>query len=84
LIVAVALPVTTVVIAMMLRKLDHWFSDVTGITPDNRRLAVPWMRGMTENRNARRRTTILDVVMVVSVVGAGTVGAILWFFAKPF
>jgi hypothetical protein len=84
LIVALALPVTTVVIAIMLRKLDHWFSDITGMTHDNRRLAVPWMRGMTEHRGVRRKATILDVVMVISVVGAGTVAAILWLFAKPF
>jgi hypothetical protein len=76
LLVAVALPAVMVTIAYVLGKLDRKFSEKTGYHPNARPIATPWNKGMTES--ARRRTTILDVVMVVSVVGAGALAAILW------
>jgi hypothetical protein len=84
LIIAGALPVTMIVIAIVLRRLDAWFSQVTGYDADTRRIAVPWMKGMTERRD-NRRATVLDVVMIMSVIGAGAVVGFLWLFvAKPF
>jgi hypothetical protein len=84
LIIAVGLPITMIAIAIGLRHLDHWFAELTGYNATTRRIAVPWMKGMTEGR-ANRRTTVLDVVMVVSVIGAGALAGFLWLFvAKPF
>lgn len=84
LIIAGALPVTMIVIAVILRRLDAWFSQVTGYNADSRRIAVPWMKGMTERRE-NRKATVLDVVMIVSVISAGAVVGFLWLFvAKPF
>jgi hypothetical protein len=81
LMVAIVLPIVMVAIGAVLRRLDQKFSDVTGYDPRGNKNAMPWTHGMTEN--IRRKTTVLDVVMVISVVGAGALAAILWFVVKP-
>jgi uncharacterized membrane protein len=80
-VVLVALPVVMVVIAAALRRLDQVFSEVTGYDPKIHRISAPWNKGLTERVN--RRTTILDVVMVFSVLGAGVLAAVLWLVVKP-
>jgi small-conductance mechanosensitive channel len=81
LLVLIVLPVVMVVIASVLRTLDHKFSQVTGYDPNVRRIPTPWNRSFSDK--TRRRTTILDVVMVISVIGAGIVAALLWLLVKP-
>jgi hypothetical protein len=80
-VVAVVLPLVMVAIAAVLRWLDRLFSQVTGYDPKVHRIAAPWNKGMTERVN--RRTTILDIVMVISVLGAGVLAAVLWLVVKP-
>jgi hypothetical protein len=83
LLIAVALPVTMLVLLYVLRRLDLLFSEVTGYTRENRRIAVPWMTGMTEARGRKRKATVLDIVMIVSVIGAGFLAGLLWLLVKP-
>jgi hypothetical protein len=80
LIIALALPVSEYLIVLVLRRLDRMFSAATGLTPDNRRMAVPWMKGMTEEGRRHRRTTALDIVMLISVSAAAVVAGVLWLF----
>jgi uncharacterized membrane protein len=79
--VLVALPIVMMVIAAILRRLDQMFSEMTGYDPKVHRISAPWNKGLTERVN--RRTTILDIVMVFSVLGAGVLAAVLWLVVKP-
>lgn len=79
--VMVALPLVMVVIAAILRRLDEMFSQVTGYDPKVHRISAPWNKGLTERVN--RRSTVLDIVMVFSVLGAGVLAAVLWLVVKP-
>jgi hypothetical protein len=81
LVVGLALPTVMVVIASVLRRLDDKFSEVTGFDPNVRRVPTLWTRSFSDK--ARRRTTVLDVVMVISVVGAGIVAGVLWLLVRP-
>ncbi len=81
LMVLVVLPIVMVLIASVLRRLDQKFSDVTGYDPKHHRIAAPWNKGLTERVN--RQSTVLDIVMVFSVVGAGGLAAVLWLVVKP-
>jgi hypothetical protein len=81
LMIAIVLPIVMVLIASVLRRLDQKFSRVTGYDPKVNRIAAPWHKGMTEG-GVPRKSTILDVVMVISVLGAGVL-AVLWLVVKP-
>jgi uncharacterized membrane protein len=81
LMVLIVLPIVMIAIAAVLRRLDQKFSEVTGYDPKHHRIAAPWNKGMTERVN--RRSTVLDIVMVFSVVGAGVLAAVLWLVVKP-
>ena len=80
--IAVVLPIVMVTIGVILRRLDQAFAVLTGYDPNKRKVPLPWNMGMTERR--ARRSTILDVVMVFSVVGAGLLVGLLWLVSKPF
>jgi hypothetical protein len=79
LLIAAGLPVTMVLIAIWLRRLDRRFSELTGMNRENRRVQLPWMRSMRGERDSGRRATILDVVMIASVSVAGVL-FVIWFF----
>jgi hypothetical protein len=81
LMIAIVLPIVMIAIAAVLRRLDQKFSEVTGYDPKVHRIAAPWNKGTTERVN--RRSTVLDIVMVISVLGAGVLAAILWLVVKP-
>jgi hypothetical protein len=80
--IAIVLPIIMVTIGVILRRLDQAFALLTGYDPNKRKVPLPWNMGMTERRG--RGSTILDVVMVVSVVGAGLLFGGLWLVSKPF
>ena len=82
LMIAIVLPIVMILIAAVLRRLDQKFSQVTGYDPKVHRIAAPWHKGMTEG-GVPRKSTILDIVMVISVLGAGVLAAILWLVVKP-
>jgi hypothetical protein len=78
LLVLLGLPVGMFAIAKGLALLDRTYARVTGREDDPYQPA--WMRSLRgERTSAHSRTTVLDVVMVLSVGAALLVGAI-WFF----
>jgi hypothetical protein len=77
-VVLVGLPASMVVIGKGLAALDRRYARVTHAAADER-VRRPWLKSMRGERDVRRRRTVLDVVMVVSVAVAGTALAI-WFF----
>ena len=68
-----------VVIGRILAALDRQFSRVTGYDPNDRPIPAPWQKSMRGERGSLRKRTVLDVVMIVSVVLAGSAFAV-WFF----
>ena len=79
LVVLFGLPLAMWLVAMGLKWLDLQFSRVTGYNANETRVPLPWLRSMRGERGSSRKTTILDVVMVVSIIVAGT-GFAVWFF----
>jgi heme A synthase len=77
--IILGLPAAMIVIGRGLAGLDRAFARVTGYDPNERRVPMPWMKSMRGERGSGRKRTVLDVVMVVSVVLAGTAFG-LWFF----
>jgi hypothetical protein len=76
--VIVGIPLSMVVVGKLLSRLNRVYGDVMGVSPEVR-VRAPWHRSMRDGRDSGRRTTILDVVMVLSV-GAALIIFGLWFF----
>jgi hypothetical protein len=79
LLILVGLPASMVVIGKVLATLDRAFSRVTGWDPNDRPLHTSWHESLSGERGSQRRRTVLDVVMIVSVVVAGS-AFVVWFF----
>jgi hypothetical protein len=79
LLILIGLPVGMVAIGKALGALDRYHGRVTGLD-DGKPIQAAWMRSMRGERERRRRRSVLDVVMIISVVVALLLGAI-WFFA---
>jgi hypothetical protein len=77
--VLVGIPVSMIVVDKALSRLDRAYGDVTGTTPTGR-MRNPWMKSMRGERDSGRPRTVLDVVMVWSVVLA-LLSFAIWFFA---
>jgi hypothetical protein len=77
--ILIGLPASMVIIGKVLATLDRAFSRVTGWDPNDRPLHAPWHESLSGERGSQRRRTVLDVVMIVSVVVAGSAFAV-WFF----
>jgi hypothetical protein len=77
--VAFGLPISMVLIAIWLRSLDRAFARLTGYDPNDRRIPLPWHKSMRDDRARTRQRTVLDVVMIISVIVAGAAFAV-WFF----
>ncbi len=76
--VIVGIPLSMVVVGKLLTRLNRVYGDVMGVTPEVR-VRAPWHRSMRDGRDSGRRTTILDVVMVLSV-GVALLIFGIWFF----
>jgi hypothetical protein len=79
LLILIGLPVGMVAIGKALGALDRYHGRVTGLD-DGKPVQAAWMRSMRGERERRRRRSVLDVVMVISVAAALLLGTI-WFFA---
>jgi hypothetical protein len=79
LLILIGLPVGMVAIGKALGALDRYHGRVTGLD-DGKPVQAAWMRSMRGERERRRRRSVLDVVMIISVFVALVLGAI-WFFA---
>lgn len=81
LMIIVGIPATMFVVAKGLSALDRLYGRVMGV-PDVR-VRAPWMRSMRDGRDSGRPRTVLDVVMVISVmVALACFGAWFFFFAE--
>ncbi|HVS28533.1 MAG TPA: hypothetical protein VHE14_03215 [Solirubrobacteraceae bacterium] len=79
LLVIVAVPVSMVAIGKSLGVLNRVYSRVAG-DEASERVQLPWLKSMRGERGSTRSRSVLDVVMVISVVVAG-IAAGIWFFA---
>ena len=74
---------TAIVLGKLLVRLNRKYGEVTGTTPTVH-VIVPWRRSVRGGRSQARETdgrlpvSVLDVVMITSVVIAG-VALVLWF-----
>jgi hypothetical protein len=78
LMIAVGLPTTMILVAKGLRALDRSFARVTRFDPNDRHIPLPWVKSMRDGRGLGRTVTVLEVVMIVSVVLCGAALGI-WF-----
>jgi hypothetical protein len=78
LLVLIATPLTMWLWARLLFRLNDLYSRVTGQTYEVR-TQLPWHRSMRGDRVSNRQTTVLDWVMILSVLVALTAFGI-WFF----
>jgi hypothetical protein len=80
LLILVGLPIGMFAIGKILGSLDRAHGRVTGRTDEGPKRA-PWMQSMRDERGAHRKErSVLDTVMIVSVLLAIVAGAI-WFLA---
>src|SRR5215210_672595 len=80
LLILIGLPVGMFAIGKLLGSLDRMYGRITGRLDDGPQRAV-WLQSMRDERGPRRkRRSVLDTVMIVSVLAAVVVGAI-WFIA---
>jgi hypothetical protein len=78
LLILIGLPVGMVAIGKVLGALDRYHGRITGLD-DGKPSQAPWMRSMRGERDRKRRRSVLDVVMIVSVAVA-LVAGVIWFF----
>jgi hypothetical protein len=76
--VLVGIPATMIVMGKLLAALDRAYGRVTG-TAAQTRVQAPWHRSVRGDRSPARRRSVLDVVMVCSVLLAVACFAV-WFF----
>ena len=77
-VVLIGIPVSMFIVGRLLARLNGVYGQVTGKTPEVR-VQLPWHRSMRAEREGSHPRTVLDVVMVCSVVLALLVFGI-WFF----
>jgi hypothetical protein len=79
LLIIIGLPVGMILIGKALGALDRYHGRITGLD-DGRPQQAVWMKSMRGERDRRRRRSVLDTVMVVSV-GVALLASAIWFFA---
>lgn len=75
---AVAIPALMFAMAKILGRIDRLYGTIMG-TADDRPIQPNWMRSMRGERGSQHRTTVLDVVMIISV-GLALLLMAGWFF----
>ena len=78
LLIIIGLPVGMVAIGKVLGALDRYHGRVTGLD-DGKPMQATWMVSMRGERQRKRRRSVLDTVMMVSV-GIALVLSAIWFF----
>ncbi len=78
LLIIVGLPLGMMAIGKVLGSLDRYHGRITGLD-DGKPAQAAWMKSMRGERERRRRRSVLDTVMVVSV-GIALALAAVWFF----
>jgi hypothetical protein len=78
LLILIGLPVGMVAVGKVLGALDRYHGRVTGLD-DGKPQQATWMVSMRGERRRKRRRSVLDTVMMVSV-GVALVLSAVWFF----
>jgi hypothetical protein len=76
--IIVGVPVSMFVFGRLLYRLNQTYERVTGQTSQVR-VQLAWLRSMRGERDSGRRTTVLEIVMIVSV-GLCLFVFLIWFF----
>jgi hypothetical protein len=79
LLILIGLPVGMVAVGKVLGALDRYHGRLTGLD-DGRPQQAAWLKSMRGERERRRRRSVLDTVMMISVAAALVLSAI-WFFS---
>ena len=79
LLILIGLPLGMIAIGKVLGAIDRYHGRVTGLD-DGKPTQAAWMRSMRGERERKRRRSVLDTVMIISV-GIALVLATVWFFA---
>jgi hypothetical protein len=69
--------VSTVIVAMLLARIDRRYRSITGQTPTVR-MRLPWLRSLRDEREPAREITVLDLIMVLTAITAIAVAGV-WF-----
>jgi hypothetical protein len=77
--ILVGLPVGMMIVGKALGALDRYHGRITGLD-DGKPQQAAWMKSMRGERDRKRRRSVLDAVMMISV-GVALVAAAVWFFA---
>jgi hypothetical protein len=78
-VIALGILGSTVVVAMVLARLDRTYRNLTGYTPTVR-VRLPWLRSLRdEPGSGSRELTVLDAILVATALAAILI-ATAWFF----
>jgi hypothetical protein len=77
--ILVGLPVGMILVGKLLGALDRYHGRITGLD-DGKPQQAAWMRSMRGERDRKRRRSVLDSVMIISV-GVALLLFGVWFFA---
>ena len=77
--ILVGLPLGMIVVGKLLGALDRYHGRITGLD-DGKPTQAAWMKSMRGDRERKRRRSVLDSVMIVSV-GVALLLFGIWFFA---
>src|SRR5205823_10250761 len=75
--VAGGIVVSTVIVSMLLARLNRLYQTATGTT-ETVRVRLPWLRSLRGESDSRPEITVLDLVLVTTAI-AGIAVAIFWF-----
>ena len=75
--VAGGIVASTVIVSMLLARLNRRYQTVTGTT-ETVRVRLPWLRSLRGESDSRPEITVLDLVLVTTAI-AGIAVAIFWF-----
>ncbi len=77
--ILVGLPLGMMAVGKLLGAIDRYHGRITGLD-DGKPQQAAWMKSMRGDRERKRRRSVLDSVMIISVGVALALSAI-WFFA---
>jgi hypothetical protein len=78
LLIIIGIPASMAIVGKLLSRLNRAYGRVTGTQPTVR-VRLPWHRSLRGEQEGRHPRTVLDVVMVATVLTAALVFGI-WFF----
>ena len=78
LLILVGVPLSMFIVGKLLYRLNHVYERLTGHTSEMK-MQLPWHRSLRGERSTRRRTTVLELVMIWSV-SVALVCFGIWFF----